>query len=75
MMIRSSIRILVILFAVIGIIAFPASSALAAWKTTKINEITYVPLSDCAAAFSMAAAKPRKDKRELAFAGEFHFPL
>ncbi|MDF1741384.1 MAG: N-acetylmuramoyl-L-alanine amidase [Verrucomicrobiales bacterium] len=72
MMICSSTRIFIILFAIFGLIAFPASSARAAWKTTKINEITYVPLPDCAAAFSMAAAKPRKDKRELAFAGEFH---
>jgi hypothetical protein len=46
--------------------------ATAAWKTTTINDITYVPLADYAAAFRMQPAKKRKDKRELAFTGENH---
>ncbi len=72
MTIHSSARIFVILLAAIGLTAVLTSPARADWKTTKINDITYVPLTDCAAAFSMTPAKPRKDKRELGFTGEFH---
>lgn len=72
MMLHFPARISLLLFAAIGLTALLPSPARADWKTTKINEITYVPLTDCAAAFSMSPAKARKDKRELAFAGEFH---
>ncbi len=61
-----------IVSAIFGLAALLASPASAEWKTTKINDVTYVPLTDFAAAFGMNPAKPRKDKRELGFVGEFH---
>lgn len=48
------------------------SNVAANWKTTKISDVTYVALQDYATAFRMQPAKKRKDKRELAFAGEHH---
>jgi N-acetylmuramoyl-L-alanine amidase len=56
----------------IGLASLFTLHATAAWKTTTINDITYVPLADYAAAFRMQPAKKRKDKRELAFTGENH---
>jgi N-acetylmuramoyl-L-alanine amidase len=72
MMLHAPLRLFYLLFAVAGLNMLLVPLAEAAWKTTKINDITYVPLTDCAAAFSMNPAKARKDKRELSFAGEFH---
>lgn len=59
---------LVIALLALGIL----NPAEANWRTTRINDISYVPLTDFASAFSMKAAKKRRDKRELAFAGETH---
>lgn len=55
-----------------GLLLFLAVPASAEWHTTTINELSYVPVSDYAAAFRMEPAKKRKDKRELGFAGESH---
>ncbi len=72
MTIHSSARILVLLLvAQVGALLLTTPTR-AEWRTTRINEITYVPLADCVAAFSMNPARARKNKRELAFAGEFH---
>lgn len=72
MMIHSSARILLLLLALQVSSSLLPAPLRAEWKTTKINEITYVPIPDYAAAFSMTPAKARKDKREIAFASEFH---
>lgn len=65
-------RLLILLVAIPGLGQVTSSPALAEWRTTRINEMSYVPLTDFAAAFSMKEAKRRKDKREIGFAGESH---
>lgn len=44
----------------------------AEWRTKTINDLTYVPLADFAAAFAMTKGNRRKEAREQAFAGESH---
>ncbi len=65
-------RVPLLLIAILGLVSLPPSSAQAEWRTTRINDMTYVPLADFATAFAMQASKPRKDKRELGFAGKSH---
>lgn len=48
------------------------SIALGEWKTTQINEMSFVALDEFAGAFSMEPSKPRKEPREIGFAGESH---
>ena len=62
------IRHLLIVF----LCVFSADSGQAAWKTTKIGELSYVSLGEFAAAFQMEEAKKRSDPREVAFAGQSH---
>jgi len=52
-------------------LAIPAPAS-AEWRTKKINDLTYVPLADFAAAFAMTKGNRRKGAREFAFAGESH---
>jgi N-acetylmuramoyl-L-alanine amidase len=65
-------RTCILLIVTLGLALQLPSPVQADWRTTRISEITYVPLADFAAAFRMQPGKKRKDRRELAFAGESH---
>ncbi|MEM9018493.1 MAG: N-acetylmuramoyl-L-alanine amidase [Verrucomicrobiota bacterium] len=43
-----------------------------AWKTVRLNEMSYVAVADFAEVFGMERGKSRRDKREIAYAGQFH---
>lgn len=57
--------------ALVIVLAMPAPAS-AEWRTKKINDLTYVPLTDVAAAFAMTKGNRRKGANELAFAGQSH---
>ncbi|MDF1824779.1 MAG: N-acetylmuramoyl-L-alanine amidase [Verrucomicrobiales bacterium] len=57
---------------VLGFLTLLPFSAEAEWRTKQINDQSFVPLADFAAAFAMTKGNRRKGERELAFAGESH---
>ncbi len=69
---RSPIRIHSILTVILGIVCLNAATAMAEWRTTRINDLTYVPLSEFAGEFSMESAARRPEAREIGFVGEAH---
>lgn len=42
------------------------------WRTTQINDVSFVAIEEFAGAFSMKPANRRKEPREIGFAGESH---
>jgi len=67
---RFRIRLLPIV--IFGYACLNGSLAMGEWRTTQINEMSYVALGEFAEAFSMKPAKRRKEPREIGFAGESH---
>ncbi|MDF1657669.1 MAG: N-acetylmuramoyl-L-alanine amidase [Verrucomicrobiales bacterium] len=66
---RLSFRAWLALLIIVPVIPAPA---LAEWRTKTINERSYVPLADFAAAFAMTKGNRRSGNGEIAFAGEAH---
>jgi len=54
----------------LGLVLMTPAPVEAEWRTKQIDDLTYVPLADVAAAFAMSKGKRRKEARELPFAGE-----
>lgn len=68
----SESRIPLLLLVIFGFGYLIPSPTHAKWRTTRINDITYVPLVDFAAAFAMQQGKRRKNRREIGFTGKSH---
>ncbi|MEM7602170.1 MAG: N-acetylmuramoyl-L-alanine amidase [Verrucomicrobiota bacterium] len=56
----------------LAVMILTPAPASAEWRTQRINDLTYVPLADFAAAFAMTKGNRRQGKRELAFVGKAH---
>lgn len=69
---RVPCRFLWLPIVILGYACLNGSIALGEWKTTQINEMSFVALDEFAASFSMEPAKRRKEPREIGFAGESH---
>jgi N-acetylmuramoyl-L-alanine amidase len=68
----SPFRVPVLLLALLGCACFNGATAKGEWRTTQINEMSYVALEEFAGVFAMKPAKRRKGDREIGFAGESH---
>lgn len=58
--------------AIVGYAFSNGITAMGEWRTTQINEISYVALEEFAGAFAMNPAKRRKEPKEIGLAGESH---
>ncbi len=69
---RFPFRISFLAIVILGCACLNGTTALGEWRTTQINEMSYVPLGEVAEAFAMKPTKRRKEPREIGFAGETH---